>query len=56
MNISNGATVLVTGVTGAVGPRVVDTLSAAGYHVRTLSLDRPEDGRRTVTSRRALAM
>jgi len=33
--------VLVTGATGAVGPRVVQTLSVAGYRVRTLSLDEP---------------
>jgi nucleoside-diphosphate-sugar epimerase len=31
--------VLVTGATGAVGPRIVQTLHDAGYHIRTLSLD-----------------
>ncbi len=31
--------VLVTGATGAVGPRVVWALHAANYHIRTLSLD-----------------
>ena len=34
----------VTGATGAVGPRVVHVLSAAGYWVRTLSLDQPSKG------------
>jgi len=36
--------ILVTGATGAVGPRVVQVLSAAGYWVRTLSLDQPSKG------------
>jgi UDP-glucose 4-epimerase len=36
--------ILVTGATGAVGPRVVHVLSAAGYWVRTLSLDQPSKG------------
>ncbi len=36
--------VLVTGATGAVGPRVVQALVAAGYRVRTLSLDDPDPG------------
>ena len=36
--------ILVTGATGAVGPRVVHVLSAAGYRVRTLSLDQPSKG------------
>lgn len=34
----------VTGATGAVGPRVVHVLFAAGYRVRTLSLDQPSKG------------
>jgi|YNPNPStandDraft_1061719.scaffolds.fasta_scaffold14578_3 nucleoside-diphosphate-sugar epimerase len=33
--------VLVTGATGAVGPRVVQTLLQAGYTVRTLALNAP---------------
>jgi len=44
MSISNSATVLVTGATGAVGPRVVQALSAARYQIRTLSLDQPSKG------------
>ena len=36
--------VLVTGATGAVGPRVVVALQDAGYRVRTLSLDAPQSG------------
>ena len=35
---------LVTGATGAVGPRVVVALQDAGYRVRTLSLDAPRPG------------
>jgi UDP-glucose 4-epimerase len=42
MSISKGATVLVTGATGAIGPRVVHALCVAGYLVRTFSLDTPE--------------
>lgn len=34
--------VLVTGATGAVGPRVVRAWQAAGYSVRTLSVDPPD--------------
>ena len=34
--------VLVTGATGAVGPRVVRACQAAGYSVRTLSVDTPD--------------
>ena len=33
--------VLVTGATGAVGPRMVEALHEAGYRIRTLSLDPP---------------
>jgi UDP-glucose 4-epimerase len=33
--------ILVTGATGAIGPRVVTALNAAGYRIRTLSLDAP---------------
>jgi len=39
MSISKGTTVLVTGASGAVGPRVVDALSSAGHQVRVFSLD-----------------
>jgi nucleoside-diphosphate-sugar epimerase len=31
--------VLITGATGAVGPRVVDALYSAGHQVRSFSLD-----------------
>lgn len=34
---------LVTGATGALGPRVVEALLEAGYAVRTLSLDAPPE-------------
>jgi nucleoside-diphosphate-sugar epimerase len=34
--------ILVTGATGAVGPRVAQALQGAGYHIRTLSLDSPQ--------------
>ena len=36
--------VLVTGATGAVGPRVVEALHRSAYQVRTLSLDAPPAG------------
>jgi UDP-glucose 4-epimerase len=36
--------ILVTGATGAVGPRVVASLVEAGYRIRTLSLDLPRPG------------
>ena len=36
--------ILVTGATGAVGPRVVAALIDAGFQVRTLSLDVPPAG------------
>jgi nucleoside-diphosphate-sugar epimerase len=36
--------VLITGATGAVGPRVVTALHDAGYRIRTLSIDSPPDG------------
>jgi UDP-glucose 4-epimerase len=44
LNNVNGQNVLVTGATGAVGPRVVQALCEAGYRVRTLSLDNPPKG------------
>ncbi|MEI7901003.1 MAG: NAD-dependent epimerase/dehydratase family protein [bacterium] len=37
-------TILVTGGTGAVGPRIVDVLVAEGYAVRILALDVPKPG------------
>ncbi len=37
-------TILVTGGTGAVGPRVVEALVAEGYAVRILALDVPQSG------------
>lgn len=36
--------VLVTGATGAVGPLVVEAFRAAGYSIRTLSIDPPPVG------------
>jgi len=44
LNNVNGQGVLVTGATGAVGPRVVQALCDAGCKVRTLSLDNPPEG------------
>jgi nucleoside-diphosphate-sugar epimerase len=41
---NNQQTVLVTGATGAIGPRVVQALVQAGYRVRTFSLDVPAPG------------
>jgi len=37
-------TILVTGGTGAVGPRIVEALVAEGYAVRILALDAPKPG------------
>ena len=42
--MSDPPLVLVTGATGAVGPRVVAALVEAGWRVRTLSLDGPPQG------------
>jgi len=42
--IDNPSLILVTGATGAIGPRVVHALCVAGYLVRTFSLDTPETG------------
>jgi uncharacterized protein YbjT (DUF2867 family) len=36
--------VLVTGATGTVGPRIVQALHDAAYHIRTLSLDSIQPG------------
>jgi nucleoside-diphosphate-sugar epimerase len=36
--------ILVTGATGAVGPRVVASLVEASYRIRTISLDPPPEG------------
>ncbi len=36
--------ILVTGATGAVGPRVVQALDEAGYRVRSFSVDEPASG------------
>jgi nucleoside-diphosphate-sugar epimerase len=36
--------ILVTGATGAIGPLVVKALHAAGYSIRTLSIDPPPAG------------
>lgn len=44
MSISKGATVLVTGASGAVGPCVVNALHRAGYQVHTFSVDAPSAG------------
>jgi nucleoside-diphosphate-sugar epimerase len=37
-------TILVTGATGAIGPRVVDALHHAGYPLRAFSIDAPVAG------------
>jgi len=39
--MDNPQLVLITGATGAVGPLVVEAFHAAGYSVRTLSIDAP---------------
>jgi len=44
LSVSSRLTVLVTGATGAIGPRVVEALSEAGHHVRSLSIDAPSGG------------
>ena len=36
--------VLVTGATGAVGPRVVHALNQAGFRIRSFSFDAPAAG------------
>ena len=36
--------ILITGATGAVGPLVVEAFHAAGYSIRTLSIDPPPVG------------
>ncbi|MBU2233923.1 NAD-dependent epimerase/dehydratase family protein, partial [Patescibacteria group bacterium] len=41
MSVSKGATVLVTGATGAVGPCVVHALYQAGFRIRSFSVDTP---------------
>ena len=40
----SGRTVLVTGATGAIGPRVVNALDHAGCRIRTFSVDAPASG------------
>lgn len=42
--MSNYQRILITGATGAVGPTVVNAFHAAGYAIRTLSLDPPPAG------------
>jgi UDP-glucose 4-epimerase len=37
-------TILVTGATGAVGPRVVHALDQAGFRIRAFSVDAPKEG------------
>ena len=45
LNLSEkNKSVLVTGATGAVGPRVVHALHQAGFGVRTFSIDAPSTG------------
>jgi nucleoside-diphosphate-sugar epimerase len=39
--IDKNSMVLITGATGAIGPRVVHTLYQAGYRIRTFSVDAP---------------
>ncbi|MDD3082224.1 MAG: NAD-dependent epimerase/dehydratase family protein [Desulfobacterales bacterium] len=41
----HGMRILVTGATGAVGPRVVSALVESGFRVRTFSLNAPPPGR-----------
>ena len=36
--------VLVTGATGAIGPRVVHALDQAGFQIRAFSVDAPKEG------------
>jgi UDP-glucose 4-epimerase len=40
----SGGTVLVTGATGAIGPRVVHALDQAGFGIRAFSVDAPAVG------------
>lgn len=42
MHESEKSLILVTGATGAVGPRLVAALHEKGYRIRTLSLDPPQ--------------
>ncbi|MFH1477908.1 MAG: NAD-dependent epimerase/dehydratase family protein [Verrucomicrobiota bacterium] len=56
MSISKGATVLVTGASGAVGPCVVQALCKAGHTIRTFSMDKPEGGIQTPDAGRRLAL
>lgn len=42
--IDKNSMVLITGATGAIGPRVVHTLYQAGYRIRTFSVDAPALG------------
>jgi nucleoside-diphosphate-sugar epimerase len=41
---TSGRRILVTGATGAIGPRVVEALHRRGCQIRTLALDRPTPG------------
>jgi len=42
--IDKNSMVLITGATGAIGPRVVHVLYQAGYRIRTFSIDAPASG------------
>ena len=42
--IDKPSLILVTGATGAVGPRVVHALDQAGFRIRTFSVDTPAAG------------
>lgn len=44
IKINHSSCILVTGATGAVGPRVVHALHKAGYKIRTFSADAPGTG------------
>ena len=44
MNINFPKVVLITGATGAVGPRVVSALHQAGCQIRAFSVDAPKEG------------
>lgn len=42
--IDKNSMVLITGATGAIGPRVVHALYQAGYLIRTFSIEAPASG------------
>ena len=42
--LDENSMVLITGATGAIGPRVVHALYQAGHRIRTFSVDAPASG------------